>query len=310
MEAAPYFSEVADAPPGGRTFWLTTADSVRIRIGIWAEGEKGTVLLFPGRTEYVEKYGRAARDLRDRGYSTVSIDWRGQGLADRFLDDPATGHVGRFRDYQHDVAALVDAVRKEGLPRPYFMLAHSMGGAIGLRALIDGLEVRAAAFSAPMWGILMAPHLRPFAWSLSWASRGLGFGHKYTPGTRADSYVEIAEFDDNTLTSDREMFEYMQTQVSAHPELRLGGPSLNWLYEALCETRFFRTAKAPSVPTYTAIGSCERIVDPLPVKSKMQGWLNGTFACFKGSEHEILMENAETRGAFLDQATALFAANS
>ena len=39
------------------------------------------------------------------------------------------------------------------LPRPWRLLAHSMGGTIGLRALTRGVPVAAAVFSAPMWGI-------------------------------------------------------------------------------------------------------------------------------------------------------------
>jgi len=53
-------------------------------VGHWTgQHVKGTVLLFPGRTEYIEKYGPAAADFLARGFATVVIDWRGQGLADR-----------------------------------------------------------------------------------------------------------------------------------------------------------------------------------------------------------------------------------
>ena len=81
--AAPLFPQ-ADGPQGGVAQWLTTSDGVRVRVAVWGrDAPKGTVLLFPGRTEYVEKYGRAAGDLLARGFATVAIDWRGQGLADR-----------------------------------------------------------------------------------------------------------------------------------------------------------------------------------------------------------------------------------
>ena len=72
------------------------------------------------------------------------------------------------RDYQRDVAAVMALARAEALARPPFhLVSHSMGGAIGLRALHDGLPVRAAVFSAPMWGIRMHPALRPLAWALA-----------------------------------------------------------------------------------------------------------------------------------------------
>lgn len=178
MHAAPLFDDVAGGPEGGAAWWLTAADGVRIRVAAWTcEGPHGTVLLFPGRTEYIEKYGRAARDLAACGYATLVVDWRGQGLSDRITGDPMSGHVLHFSDYQHDVTAMTDAARRLDLPRPWHLLAHSMGGAIGLRAVMQGLEVKACAFSSPMWGIRMAHALRPVAWSLSWGSRHLGMSH-------------------------------------------------------------------------------------------------------------------------------------
>ena len=108
----------------------------------------------------------------------------GQGLADRLLADRRVGHVGRFTDYQMDVAAMVKAARALDLPQPYYLLAHSMGGCIGLRALMEDLPVAACAFTGPMWGIQMASTTRPAAWALSWSSARLGFGHHLAPAPR------------------------------------------------------------------------------------------------------------------------------
>src|SRR5690606_28253074 len=115
MVPAPFFAEVADAPAGETCVWLDTSDGVRVRAAFWRGGGKGTVLLFPGRTEYVEEYGPAAAAFAARGYAVATIDWRGQGIADRLRDEPAPGHVGRFRDYQRDVAAFVAVLRAEAL---------------------------------------------------------------------------------------------------------------------------------------------------------------------------------------------------
>jgi len=309
MQAAPLFNEISDGPPKGYAHWLTAADGVRLRIGVWPEGEKGTVLLFPGRTEYIEKYGRAAADLNARGYATLAIDWRGQGLADRLLDEPSTGHVNKFQDYQLDVQAAVKAADDMDLPRPYYLLGHSMGGAIGLRALIQGLDVKAAAFSAPMWGILIAPVLRPFAWAISTVARKLGLGHKLAPGTQAETYVVASPYQDNMLTTDAEMFNYMRSQITAHPELALGGPSLQWLNEALIEARKLAAVPPPKIPTLTGLGTRERIVDAAAIRAQMRRWKNGALEIFEGSEHEIMMEDPKTRARFFDQACALFDAH-
>ncbi|MFN4172311.1 MAG: alpha/beta hydrolase, partial [Pseudorhodobacter sp.] len=163
-DPAPFHADLAEGPEGGHAVWLRAADGVRIRLGLWPAGPKGRVLIFPGRTEYVEKYGPFASDLARAGYGAAAIDWRGQGLADRLAPDPMLGHVGRFSDYQRDMAAVLAHLEATDGEAPRFLLAHSMGGCIGLRALTDGrdggMAVRAAAFSAPMWGIHFSPGMR------------------------------------------------------------------------------------------------------------------------------------------------------
>ena len=60
---------------------LKTPDGVALRFARWAPppGRKGTVCLFPGRAEFIEKYFETVRDLRARGFAVATIDWRGQG---------------------------------------------------------------------------------------------------------------------------------------------------------------------------------------------------------------------------------------
>ncbi len=298
---APLFADMADGPPGGRARWLGTDDGVRIRAGLWQPpGARGTVLLFPGRTEYVEKYGRAAADLARRGLATLTVDWRGQGLADRLTDDPMAGHVGRFGDYQRDVAALVDAARAMDVPRPWHLLGHSMGGCIGLRAAMAGLDVASCVFTGPMWGIRIADPLRPLAWSLAWGGRRLGVGHRYAPGTDAGSYVLTEPFETNRLTRDREMYDYMIGHLRAHPELALGGPSLHWLHEALKETRDLSGRPSPALPCLTLMGSDEDIVDTARIVERMAAWPGGRLEIVAGARHEVLMEDAATRARLFD----------
>ena len=303
---APLF-EVAEGPAGGVAHWLTTSDGVRIRVAVWGhQAAKGTVLLFPGRTEFIEKYGRAAVDLLARGYATLCIDWRGQGLAARLQPNPALGHVADFSEYQLDVAAVIAYATAQDLPRPYYLLAHSMGGCIGLRSLNARLPVNAVCFTAPMWGIKLAPPLRPIAWALSGLSLPLGFSNSVAPGQSAQTYVLRAGFGGNDLTSDADMFAYMQGQCQAHPELALGGPSLRWLNAALRETLELSQGPAPATPCLAFLGTDEAIIDVPRVKQRMATWTNGKLVMIQGSRHEVLMETPATRKQTFDQACAFF----
>jgi lysophospholipase len=300
---------LAEGPPGGFARWVRSLDGVRLRAAIWPQGDRGTVLLFPGRTEYVEKYGRAAADLAARGYASVAIDWRGQGLSDRALADPLTGHVGDFAEYQLDIQAMLGLAASAGLPQPLYLLSHSMGGCIALRALHRGLEVRAAAFCAPMWGLRLKPATRIVAQQLAAMSRLFQQSHRYAPGTSRFSYMTDAGFEGNVLTTDPEMFAWMKAQVAAVPELGLAGPSLGWLHAALVECRTLAARRSPALPAFCAVGSAERVVDPAAIHSRMADWPGGTLSVVQEAEHEILMETPAIRRGFIDSATALFGAN-
>ncbi|NJM82765.1 MAG: alpha/beta hydrolase [Tabrizicola sp.] len=308
-EEAPFFADLAEGPAGGRAVWLHASDGVRIRAGIWAEGSKGTVVLLPGRTECIEKYGRAARSLGQRGYAVIAVDWRGQGIADHALPDRMSGHVGHFEEYQRDLDALLAEADRAGLPGPRYLIGHSMGGCIALRALVRGIGFRAAVFSAPMWGIAMAPWQRPLALTVSRILMAMGQGRRYVPGTGATTYVLDAAFEGNVLTKDREMWDYMRAQLLAQPDLALGGPSLVWLHAALAECRNLARLPSPDVPAICAIGTAERVIDTAPAHLRMAGWAKGQLDLYPGAEHEIMMEGPAVRTRFFDRAVSLFEAN-
>ena len=306
MSEAPFHTQLADGPDGYAR-WLAAVDGVHIRVGVWPhDGAKGTVFLVPGRTEYIEKYGRAAGDLAARGYATLSVDVRGQGLADRPLDQAGTGHVGDFAEYQLDMDAVLAFARAEGLPQPWFLMAHSMGGCIGLRTLTRKHPFKAAAFSAPMWGILIAAWMRPMAVALATASRWLNFDNRLVPGTKEVTYVLANPFVGNSLTTDPEMWDYMRQQALACPELTLAGPSLGWLQAALTECHALSLLPSPDLAVVTALGLQERIVDTGPIHARMAAWPKGKLSLYPGAEHEVMMERPDTRARFFDEACALF----
>ncbi len=307
LAAAPLFTDIQPGPAPAQAVWAQTSDGVKIRIGTWKpQGARGTVLLFPGRTEYIEKYGPAAGDFAARGLATLAVDWRGQGLADRLTEDPLIGHVERFTDYQKDVAALMRAARALNMPRPFFLVAHSMGGCIGLRAVMEGLAVQAAAFTGPMWGIHIAPHMRLPARILSTMMPKFGRGAMLPPGTTRLPYVLEAAFADNMLTTDPQMYDMMRDQLIAHPELQLGGPSFVWLREALAETSHLAQRAAPNMPSITFVGTNERIVEVPRILSRMAAWKGSTLRMVEGGEHEVLMESEALRTPIFDEIAHLF----
>lgn len=311
LAPAPFHADVTPENGADAAWWLTTSDGVRIRIAIWTRKDaRGTVLLFPGRTEYVEKYADAAREFGERGYATLAIDWRGQGLADRLISDRILGHVNDFSDYGRDVDAVVKAAQTLDLPRPWHLLGHSMGGGIGLDALLQGLPVQSAAFTGPMWGIHISPVLRAAANALVAIAPRIGLGHVLPPTTFRENYVTNQPFDGNALTRDKDMYDMMRRQISTHPELAIGGPTLIWLREALSATARMADQASPDCPCLCVLGEAEQIVDTNRVRARMDAWPNGRLLTIPDAEHEVMMEIPKTRETVFDALTELFDAQA
>ena len=304
LAPAPLFD--CDAPEGGRAVWLRAGDGVRLRLAHW-RGARGHVLILPGRTEWIEKYGQVAGVLAEAGWGALVLDWRGQGMSDRLVPEARLGHVARFSDYQIDLHAARDAAR-DFAPGSLPVLAHSMGGCILLRALVEGWRPPCVALSAPMWGLD-----QPFG-----LSTGLRFGAAlrrpfgrdavFTPTTGPEYGLISMQFEENSLTSDPAQFERMKAQIAAHPEIAIGGPSLRWIAAALIEMRALARAPAPDVPALIGLGGNERIVSARAIRDRAEAWPNATLVDYPEAEHELLMERPEIRDDFLHRTFALFAA--
>ncbi len=309
MGDAPFHSLPGDPASSARCFWLRADDGLRIRAGHWPAREAaGTVLLFPGRTEYVEKYNELALELNAAGYHVLTLDWRGQGLSDRLIADPRPGHVHAFRDYQRDVVELLVTAGEMSLPRPWHLLAHSMGGAIGLAAMQDGMPVSSAAFSAPMWGLGLSRATIALARVVTTIARHLGHAERAAP--RSGGYEPLVlkrTFHENLLTSDGTRFGRMIAEAAAWPELAIGGVTNHWLAEALAECRRLAPLPAPDVPTLVGLGSDERIVSAEAIRQRVERWPEARLMLLPGARHEPLMERDRIRTPFVQAIIAHFA---
>src|SRR5262252_2343528 len=119
---------------------LKTRDGAEVRFARWSPppGRKGTVCLFQGRAEFIEKYFETVRDLRARGFAVATLDWRGQGLSQRALRNSRKGYVRSFDEYGIDLDTFINEVVLPDCPPPHFAFAHSMGASILLRAAYEG----------------------------------------------------------------------------------------------------------------------------------------------------------------------------
>ena len=309
---APLYYKNASIAKKGAAYWVNTADKVKVRIGIWKGSDlennsHGTVFIFPGRTEYIEKYGKTAEIFVQLGYSALAIDWRGQGLADRSLPDRMMGDVTDFTEYQKDLDAVIETSENLELPKPWFLLAHSMGGCIAQRALHRDLAFVSAAFTGPMWGIVIQNVLlRPIAQTIAKTAKMLSLAANYAPNVTKDCYCATAEFEGNTLTRDPDMWAYMRNQVLQTPELQLGGPSIRWFEAALRETNDLAGMPSPKQASLCYMGDNEQIVSKSRIIKRMKSWSNGRLINVPNAEHEILMMHENIQNQIVSEISDFY----
>ncbi len=292
MTAAPLYNLVG-VPEGGKAIFVSAKDGTKIRIAYWQGGARGTVLLFPGRTEYIEKYGRMVEKLTARDLNVVVFDWRGQGLSDRPDGRRDRGYVENFVDYQQDIAAALNAPEIVALQGPRVLFSHSMGGCIGLRALVEGLDVKGAVFSSPMWGLAASTKDKVLLSVVNVIGRPFGVHKSLVPDTKPTYYVVENPFEGNELTNDADYYAMFQSHLAAQPDLGLGGPTIHWAVKAIKEMGLLMDSAAPNIPTLTFLGTQEVVVDGEAIKSRAKTLPNDRLEIIQDGKHEVWMETPE-----------------
>ena len=294
--------------PGGAVLSRLDVDGLALRVAHWlpigAGACPGTVVVLPGRSEFIEKYAEVVSDLLARGFAVAVIDWRGQGGSGRLLADRRRGHIGSFDDYRADLAACTRQVLRPFCPSPFFALAHSMGGAIVLDAAARGEAPFARiVLSAPMldiWGLRLPRSARATA---AWATR-LGRGRAYIPGGSGRAWMS-QPFEGNVLTSDPRRYAAFHALAAAAPELVIGAPTLGWLHAAFrTMDRLARseTLQGVSVPVLAVACGADRVVDTAATERTVARIKGGRTITVPHALHEVLME----RDVYRDQFWAAF----
>lgn len=289
-------------PDGAEIHSVKGYKGARLRVCITpAKGApRGTVILFEGYTEFLEKYFETMRDLQARGFTTIIMDWRSQGLSTRKLKNP---HIYYFQNFDEPVRDLIAALDqfKDRLPRPWVTFAHSMGGAIALRALlIERIRPEAAFFSAPMWGVAAATLQNRIA---ARVIRFIGLGRLPVSIFPKDPREE--NFSENEVTSDEARFNRNWDAWRACSHIRIAGPSFAWFAAACDITQWFRKTsrtKRLRFPITVLSASEETIVRNEAHDAIAARLPDVVHKQIVGAKHELLQE----RDVYRDQALAAF----
>ena len=277
-----------------------------------APGNRGVVVVSPGRGESYVKYAEVAYDLFRSGFDVLILDHRGQGRSGRMLSDDQRGHVAQFSDYVDDFTLFW---QQEVLTGPWhrrYILAHSMGGAIATQFLQrqpQGCD--AVALCSPMFGIIMRlPEwvVRPL---LDWAEGHQRLREGYAMGT---GRWHALPFGLNVLTHSRERYRRNIRFYADDPRLRVGGPTYHWVREGiLAGEQILASAAKDTFPTLLIQAEEERVVDNRMHDRYCEIRAEAGHPCdggkplvIQGAYHEILFEKDAMRSVALTAIVDFF----
>jgi lysophospholipase len=297
--------ETADNPMPDNAFagMLTMRDGKRLRyarFGATGRPLKGTVVIFTGRNECIEKYFETIRDLAARGFSAAIFDWRGQGGSDRLIAGPPRGYVRNFQQYLADIEPFFQDVVLPDCRAPFYLLGHSTGALIALMAASEmSVRVRRMVLCAPLLEFRDLPLSTLGTRRLTGFLRLLGLGRMVMSGRDRKGWP--APFATNKLTSDPDRYRRNLAIYEAHPELATGKPSVTWVHAACAaalqvqQPDFLTRLRIPSL--FVAAGA-DTVVSTPTVEAYGRYLRGASVVTIDGARHEILQEGDVFREQF------------
>lgn len=290
------------APADAVVGMLKTSDGVALRFARWPPptGRKGTVCLFQGRAEFIEKYFEVVRDLRARGFAVAALDWRGQGLSQRLVRNPQKGHVRRFADYITDLEVFVKEVVLPDCPPPYFALGQGMGATVLIQTAARGRRwFDRMVLSAPMIALAQSS-----LWGagplIVHALRFAGFGKMFVPGGTATPFA-MAPFIGNVMSSDPVRYERTTAVLEAEPSLAVGAPTIGWVsaaYFAMAALQDPSYAARLRQPMLLLAPGRDVLFSLAAVEDFSLNLRAGSHLVVPGAMHELMMEQDQFRRLF------------
>ncbi|MFO7761849.1 MAG: alpha/beta fold hydrolase [Thermodesulfobacteriota bacterium] len=298
------------------------AGNITIRYRYTAkQGNKGGIVIVNGRGESYLKYKETVYDLYRRGFSIYMYDHRGQGLSGRMVQDSQIGHVEDFSYYVRDLKKFYRQIVAKKEKGDIYLLAHSMGGAVAALYLEkDPEDFRAAVLSSPMMeinsGIIPAVVASRLANWLKDAGKLMGWSPTYIPFTGP---YEKKPFSENHLTHSPIRYKALITSFyEKRPEIRLGGPSCQWVSEAFKASRIARqNAGRITIPVLLLQAGQDKLVSAAGQRQFCKNLAAGGKSRCEGegpyiiseAYHELLMEKDRYRIPALTRIIDFFEAH-
>lgn len=259
---------------------------------------KGSVLFLPGRGDHYEKYLETLSQLDSAGMNVTAFDWRGQGGSGRMLDDPSIGHIEDFGTWISDLQQIYEDWKAKN-PGPYFIISHSMGGHLVMRALAEKvIDPDGVILSAPMLGLSADPVPFFIRYGVVRLLIKFGFAEKHAWKV-SEKPFSSASLRAKMLTNDIERYEDEMFWWKTRPNVKLGPASWRWVEQAMKSTRALEKPNMIEhikTPILILAAENDQLVDTGRIREDAQRLPNCELIVFDGNAaHELLRENDEIR---------------
>jgi len=299
-------------PTGATVRMEPAADGWPLRAFDWPSmvpALRGTLLFQGGRGDIFEKYLEAFDHWHRGGWHVASFDWRGQGGSGRFGPDPHVGHADDFAPWIDDLAERFATLQSTS-PGPHVLVAHSMGGHLVLRALVEKrIAPDAVAFSAPMLGLQSAPFTPALAAKISRFMTRIG-----NPARAAWKSNERPARPNASrkafLTHSDERYADELWWKESNPALVFGPPSWQWLavaYRSTLDSFLPGRLESVETPILLLCADNDKLVSPAAIHEAARRIPNAELMRFgREAAHELLREADAVRIRALGAIDAFF----
>lgn len=274
------------------------------------DGAKNCLVILPGRTEPVEKYGEVVFDLLQtdtgKNLNFYLMDHRGQGSSGKMKSPSDMGYVDQFKNYVLDLASFLKDMKLDSKCEKKFLLAHSMGAGIATAFILDHPNYfDKIVYSSPMFKILTAPYPYSIAKAIVLASTIAGRGAKFALGQKG--FDSNAKFENNHFTTSPARFDMTMSVFKSLPVTQLGDVSNNWILETMRGTKPLRSRYHEiATPLKVFHGAIETYVDIKEIVKFCDQAINCERKIFPTSKHEVLMGKDETRSVVMNSLVEFF----
>ncbi|MHB2267464.1 alpha/beta fold hydrolase [Aliihoeflea sp. PC F10.4] len=291
------------APSDASTGTFPGKGKVRLRYARFAATGrplKGTVVIFPGRNEAIEKYFETIGELQGRGFAVAIFDWRGQGGSQRLTRNPRRGHVRSFQDHLADIDAFVSEILLPDCRAPFYLLGHSTGALTALLAAPRLTNrVRRMVLLAPLLTLERIPVSMKTLRRVTGFLTRIGLGRVYLARGQRKPQNQI--FETNIVTSDPERFARNQGIYAEHPNLALGATTVGWVHAASAASARVQTReflRNNRIPTLLIAAGADTLVSTPAIEAYAQQLRGASLVTIDGAKHEILQEKDRYRDQF------------